>query len=142
LRRQANPAPRQTIRALALARFAPTPPRTFKEIAVSDEAFDLSRTTPADEGPTWADLLGTWRLCRKRACQRGKRCRGEELACLKTNLRLLPESVQLWFVALMESKREGFSFDEAMARLEDSWPEQGYLEWRMAIDQPVTAPED
>jgi hypothetical protein len=56
-------------------------------------------------------------------------------------LRLLPESVQLWFVALMESKREGLSFDEAMARLEGSWPEKGYLEWRMAIGQPVTPPD-
>jgi len=49
---------------------------------MSDETFE---GMPANECPTWADLLGTWRLCRKRACLRGKRCRGEELACLKTN---------------------------------------------------------
>ena len=67
--------------------------------------------------------------------------RTEEFACLKTNLPLLPESVRLWFVALMESKREGLSFDEAMARLEGSWPEQGYLEWRRAIGQPATPPD-
>jgi hypothetical protein len=83
--------------------------------------------------------LGAWRLCRKRACQRGKRCRGEELACVKTHLPLLPESVQLWFVTMMESKGEGLSFDEAMTRLEGSWAEEGYMQWRMAIGQPVTA---
>lgn len=109
---------------------------------MNDAAFDSHRGMPADECPTWADLLGTWRLCRKRACQRGKRCRGEELACLKTNLPLLPESVQLWFVAMMDAKREGLGFDEAMARLEGSWPEEGYMEWRMAIGQPVTASDD
>jgi hypothetical protein len=47
--------------------------------------------------------------------------------------------VQLWFVAMMAGKREGLGFDEAMDRLEDSWPEQGYLEWRMAIDPPPDA---
>ena len=109
---------------------------------MNDAAFDSHRGMPADECPTWADLLGTWRLCRKRACQRGKRCRGEELACLRTNLPLLPESVQLWFVAMMDAKREGLDFDEAMARLEGSWPEEGYMEWRMAIGRPVTASGD
>ena len=108
---------------------------------MNDEAFDLHRATPADECPTWADLLGTWRLCRKRACQRGKRCRGEELACIKTNLRLLPESVQLWFVALMAAKRDGLSFDEAMDHLDGSWPEEGYMAWRRAIDPPATPPD-
>ena len=106
---------------------------------MNDEAFESRRGMPAGECATWADLLGIWRLCRKRACQRGKRCRGEELACIKINVPLLPESVQLWFAAMMDAKRDGLSFDEAMAGLEGSWAEEGYIAWRKSIGQPVTA---
>jgi len=88
----------------------------------------------------WPDTLGTWRLCRKRICQRRKCCCGDTIACLRTSLPLLPDSVREWFLTLMECQFAGLPFEDAMAQLDGSWEEQGFVAWRKAIGQPVAGP--
>jgi hypothetical protein len=107
---------------------------------MDNSSIDSCCDPPADSHTGWNDILGTWRLCRKRICQRRKRCCGERYACLRATLPLLPDSVKDWFGTLIDCRFSGVEFDDAMAALKGSWEEQGYIAWRAAIGQPVTAP--
>ena len=115
----------------------------MKGFKMTDTTGELSR----DQGKTiyedWPDILGAWRVCRKRNCQRNKRCRGGNgwRGCLRTNFRWLPEGVQAWFLILMTCREQGLSFDDAMAHLSGSDAEEGWIEWRHDIGQPVTEPK-
>jgi len=108
---------------------------------MDNNVIDARQKTPTNRSSGWNDTLGTWRLCRKRICQRRKSCCGEKYACLRTSLPLLPDSVQLWFIRLMECRTAGIDFDEAMAHLNGSWEEEGFIAWRAAIGRPVTEPD-
>ena len=99
---------------------------------------DSCQETPAAGISGWGNILGAWRICRKRVCQRSRSCCGETVDCLRKNLPVLPDSVQLWFLTLMDSRAAGLAFEDAMAQLDGSPEEEGYIAWREAIGQPVT----
>ena len=84
----------------------------------------------------WNKSLGLWRACDKAACRRARACRGDVRACAPKNFAAAPEGVQAWFCCLMDCKKEGLSFDEAMAQLKDTPAEEAFTLWH-AGDEAV-----
>jgi hypothetical protein len=99
---------------------------------------DSGQETAAARYSGWGDILGAWRICRKRACQRSRHCCGETADCLRNNLPVLPDGVQLWFVTLIDCRTAGLAFEDAMAKLDGSCEEESFIAWREMIGRPVT----
>jgi hypothetical protein len=77
----------------------------------------------------WNKILGLWRVCDNSACRRARCCRGDVRACAPGNFALAPEGVQGWFCCLLSAKEEKLSFDEALARLQDTPADAAFRAW-------------
>jgi hypothetical protein len=87
----------------------------------------------------WADVLGLWRLCRKKACMRVRACRGEPRRCFRAHVPLLPESVQIWLEMIDAAQQEGLSFDEAIEETVGTIAEDALQRWHIAIAMSAVA---
>jgi hypothetical protein len=88
-----------------------------------------SRLTVRETARHISDLYCLWRCCGKPACRRARACRGDARACL-TALPLVPPDAVL-FLKAMDQARGFFSFEEMMARNEETW--QAVEEWREIV---------
>lgn len=61
-----------------------------------------------------SDLLHLHGLCGRRACRRARSCHGEPRACLTRYAPLVPEDARDGAQAMVEGRRQGFTFDDLM----------------------------
>jgi hypothetical protein len=74
------------------------------------------------------DCLELFRVCGRTRCRRAECCRGDPVACLRSAMRLAPQSVHELARTLLHAQDEGLSFEAAF---EDAIEEheESYFAW-------------
>lgn len=96
-----------------------------------------SRPTPADFARWISDLHCLWRFCGKRACTRGRACRGAPKDCLPL-LPLVPPEAREFIRHWDDAQREGLTFDEMMDEYAEQW--DTLMQWQDLVAR--TLPEN
>ena len=87
----------------------------------------------------YSDLMALWALCEQRTCRKLGRCRAVPLTCLRDCMELVPQGAGAFVLALFGGKDQGFSFDEALARIPDDLHEEFSI-WHQAVTRMTGRP--
>jgi len=82
---------------------------------------------------TVGKLFEIWALCPRDACRRARECRGDNNECVRTYLPLVPEAARMWLPAMFWWREQGATFDEALAKIENSEPGKAFAAWHETV---------